>query len=106
MKKVFLIALAAFFAAACSERTDSLSEGFRTPPDSIRTAVYWYWLNNNISKEGVVKDLQAYSEKLLQENRRLKPVDIRSCPGYNKDHKTIHVGSQSLSLSRVKTVIE
>ena len=59
MKKVFLIALAAFFAAACSERTDSLSEGFRTPPDSIRTAVYWYWLNNNISKEGVVKDLEA-----------------------------------------------
>ena len=59
MKKVFLIALAVFFAAACAERTDSLSEGFRTPPDSIRAAVYWYWLNNNISKEGVVKDLEA-----------------------------------------------
>lgn len=54
----------------------------------------------------VVKDLQAYSEKLIQENRRLKPVDISSCPGYNNDYKIIQVGSQSLSLSRVKTVIE
>ena len=30
-----------------------------SPPDSIRVAVYWYWLNNNLSPEGVVKDLQA-----------------------------------------------
>ena len=38
---------------------DEVSAGFRQVPDSIRAAVYWYWLNNNISKEGVVKDLQA-----------------------------------------------
>ena len=38
---------------------DRLKDGFRTPPDSIRTGVYWYWINNNISKEGVVKDLEA-----------------------------------------------
>lgn len=67
---------------------------------------YMYALIPDYMIPHVVKDLQAYSEKLLQENKRLKPVDIRSCPGYNKDHKTIHVGSQSLSLSRVKTVIE
>ena len=59
MRKAFFILLAVFFASACSERVDSLSEGFKTPPDSIRAAVYWYWLNNNISKEGVVKDLEA-----------------------------------------------
>ena len=59
MRKAFFILLAVFFASACSERVDSLSEGFKSPPDSIRAAVYWYWLNNNISKEGVVKDLEA-----------------------------------------------
>jgi hypothetical protein len=25
----------------------------------MTTGVYWYWINDNISKEGVVKDLQA-----------------------------------------------
>ena len=40
-------------------RMARLAEGFRTPPDSVRTGVYWYWINDNISKEGVVKDLEA-----------------------------------------------
>ncbi len=38
---------------------DKLNEGFKLPPDSIQTSVYWYWISDNISKEGVVKDLQA-----------------------------------------------
>ena len=28
-------------------------------PDTIQTSVYWYWINGNISKEGVIKDLEA-----------------------------------------------
>ncbi|MEO7529896.1 MAG: glycosyl hydrolase, partial [Sediminibacterium sp.] len=36
-----------------------LQTGFVTSPDSIQTSVYWYWLSDNISKEGVVKDLKA-----------------------------------------------
>ena len=47
-------------AGACSQNPwQALRDGFETPPDSIRLAVYWYWLDNNISKEGVVKDLEA-----------------------------------------------
>lgn len=37
----------------------NLEKGFVTPPDSIQTSVYWYWISDNISKEGVVKDLQS-----------------------------------------------
>ena len=37
----------------------SLEKNFSTPPDSIQTSIYWYWMSDNISKEGVVKDLQA-----------------------------------------------
>ncbi|KAA6314532.1 hypothetical protein EZS27_034862, partial [termite gut metagenome] len=33
--------------------------GFITPPDSIKTGCYWYWLNDNLSKEGIIKDLQS-----------------------------------------------
>jgi len=36
-----------------------LPRQFRTPPDTIQTSIYWYWLSDNISKEGVIKDLQA-----------------------------------------------
>ena len=47
-------------AGACSQNPwQALQDGFETPPDSIRLAVYWYWLDNNISREGVVKDLEA-----------------------------------------------
>lgn len=36
-----------------------MAAGFVTPPDSIHTSIYWYWLSGNVSKEGVVKDLEA-----------------------------------------------
>ncbi|MFZ4546353.1 MAG: glycosyl hydrolase [Bacteroidales bacterium] len=39
--------------------TKSLESGFITPADSMKTAVYWYWIQGNISKEGIVKDLLA-----------------------------------------------
>lgn len=41
----------------------TLEAGFVTPPDSIQTSVYWYWMSNNLSKEGVVKDLQAMKKR-------------------------------------------
>jgi len=37
----------------------ALAAGFVAPPDSVQTSVYWYWLSGNVSKEGVVKDLEA-----------------------------------------------
>lgn len=46
---------------ADNDRTEisRIEEGFVNVPDSVRIAVYWYWLSDNISREGVVKDLQA-----------------------------------------------
>jgi len=37
----------------------ALETGFAVPPDSIQTSVYWYWISDNISKQGVVKDLEG-----------------------------------------------
>ena len=36
-----------------------IESGFKNIPDSVQTSVYWYWISDNISKEGVVKDLKA-----------------------------------------------
>jgi len=37
----------------------SLEDDFRAPPLDSRPWCYWYWISNNISKEGVTKDLEA-----------------------------------------------
>ncbi|ANH83824.1 glycoside hydrolase family 2 [Niabella ginsenosidivorans] len=37
----------------------SIEKGFQQLPDSIRIGCYWYWLSDNISREGVIKDLHA-----------------------------------------------
>lgn len=45
--------------ANVTQLSQELERGFITPPDSIQTSVYWYWISDNISKEGAVIDLQA-----------------------------------------------
>lgn len=39
-----------------------IKAGFATPADSTRISAYWYWIDNNISEQGVVKDLQAMQQ--------------------------------------------
>ena len=36
-----------------------IEQGFRMIPDSTQIGVYWYWISDNISKEGVERDLEA-----------------------------------------------
>jgi len=36
-----------------------LEKIFHNPGDAVQTSVYWYWISGNISKEGVVKDLES-----------------------------------------------
>ncbi|MDP2335791.1 MAG: glycosyl hydrolase [Bacteroidota bacterium] len=67
MKNTFLLIIclaATFFITACATDNSKISHealqgGFITPPDSIQTSVYWYWISDNISKEGVINDLQS-----------------------------------------------
>ena len=37
----------------------SLDEGFISPPALARPWVYWFWLNGNITREGITADLEA-----------------------------------------------
>lgn len=36
-----------------------LARGFVNPPDSARPWVYWFWLNGNVTREGITADLEA-----------------------------------------------
>ncbi len=37
----------------------SLEESFRRPPDTAKPWVFWFWINGNISCEGITKDLES-----------------------------------------------
>ncbi len=45
--------------AATRASRDALEDGFRTPPDSTKPWCYWYWISDNISKDGITRDLEA-----------------------------------------------
>ncbi len=49
-------------ALACSSpqgsSTEDLQKGWEKPPLSARNRVWWHWMNGNITKEGILKDLQ------------------------------------------------
>ena len=44
------------------ERYDNIQEGFFTPADTNKPWCYYYWIGDDISKEGITKDLEAMKE--------------------------------------------
>jgi hypothetical protein len=40
-------------------QSSALEREFTAPPDAARPWVYWFWLNSNITREGITADLQA-----------------------------------------------
>ncbi len=64
-KRLFVLALlassAAFFPAVAggtpSRQADALVSGFRVPPQAARPRVFWPWMNGNVTREGIDKDL-------------------------------------------------
>ena len=61
MKRLLaVIALAGWFIA--SARADELEKGFVTPPASAKPWSYWFWMNQNITREGITADLEAMKQ--------------------------------------------
>ena len=44
------------------ESYDQIQEGFITPADTNKPWCYYYWIGDDISKEGITKDLEAMKE--------------------------------------------
>jgi len=62
-RNIFIFICLCLFIGCQKNNTEvtsqSLEADFMNPPDSIQTSVYWYWLSDHLSEEGVIKDLQA-----------------------------------------------
>ena len=64
LKRTLILTLAIFFAYVglpdCHGETSAdLAQNFATPPDSARPWVYWFWVNNNVTRKGITADLEA-----------------------------------------------
>lgn len=85
MRKNFLIFLtlaavmaAGVFLSACANRNSSsaslagtkeyefLKSRFADPPQEYGTSCWWWWLNGNVNKEAITKDLEAMKAKKFQ----------------------------------------
>ena len=42
-----------------AQLVSELQRGFLQPPPTARPWVYWFWLNGNITREGITADLEA-----------------------------------------------
>jgi hypothetical protein len=45
-------------APSSVRQADELLEGFRSPPASARPLTWWHWVNSNVTKEGITRDLE------------------------------------------------
>ncbi|TFF37480.1 glycosyl hydrolase [Mucilaginibacter psychrotolerans] len=43
--------------------SDTLLTRFQSPPDSARSRVYWFWIYNRVTKEGITRDLEEFRAK-------------------------------------------
>jgi hypothetical protein len=64
--KYFLVLLCvlSFFVVQAQKSTgfSQLEKDFLHPPKSAKPWVFWYWMNGNVSKQGITADLEAMKE--------------------------------------------
>ena len=61
MKKLLTLICLFLFVLGCNkaQNHDLVQSGFENPTDDNNLWCYWYWINDDISKEGITKDLEA-----------------------------------------------
>jgi len=58
MKKSMTIVTTLLLLASSFAMAQDLQSGFQTPPQEARPRVWWHWMNGNITKDGIRKDIE------------------------------------------------
>jgi len=61
MKQIILL-IFLFAGISCISDYNNLQESFLSPAPEAKPWVYWYWMNGNVSREGITADIEAMSE--------------------------------------------
>ena len=59
MRRMMVAGLALCALVGAAAAADELAKNFATPPKEARPWVYWFWLNGNITSNGITADLEA-----------------------------------------------
>ena len=61
---IFLCVTGILICSSCQTAStiSDLEKGFQNPPDSVRPGVYWYFMDGNLSREAMTKDLEAMKQ--------------------------------------------
>jgi hypothetical protein len=59
---VTVLGLSGVCPAADTTAGLALEQGFRNPPDSAKPWTWWHWMNGNITKVGITRDLEAMKQ--------------------------------------------
>ena len=61
MKRIVLCVATVLTLLSCGGGKDCsrLEAGFKNPPHESRPMVLWHWMNGNISKDGIKKEIQC-----------------------------------------------
>jgi len=86
-------------------RADALERGFREPPAEARPWVYWFWLNGNITREGITADLEAMKRvgiggvliMEVDQGAPVGPVDFMG-PRWRELFEHVHAEAKRLGL--------
>ena len=87
------------------EVIDELADRFAQPPDSARPWVYWFWLNGNITRQGITADLEAMKRvgiggvliMEVDQGAPVGPVDFMSA-NWRELFQHVHREAQRLGL--------
>ncbi|HKX26303.1 MAG TPA: glycosyl hydrolase [Blastocatellia bacterium] len=60
---VLLIALGLLATLGAPQESVALEDGFQNPPRSSGIRCWWWWLNGNVTKEGLTRDLEEMKAK-------------------------------------------
>ncbi len=59
MKRIMIVGWALFMLLGFAAAGNDLTKNFASPPPEARPWVYWFWLNGNLTREGMTADLEA-----------------------------------------------
>ena len=58
-----IITIIVYVLCVGESKSDFLTRGFVQPPGSAQMRVFWWWLESNISKAGITRDLEEMKDK-------------------------------------------
>lgn len=83
---VILLFVMVWFGPNFAFSQNSLNnDEFKTPPNSVKVHTWWHWINGNITKDGITKDLESMKQQGISQATILNvgswiPMEIVSPP--------------------------